>query len=172
MQQLHFYYSCCQTITTLREIWFKCADFEPIHESQVEPNRTGMLQILTDNQLLMSSERFPKVNSSTSIKTRFHCFDCTDNKLLSDWAQFPSLHPFFLLSVLPATPALPDITTLTWWNREQRRRGDHQAWLTMIASLGGKKPKNQFPWKPKCGQVLSQENLQVWRGLIAHWEGD
>lgn len=108
-----------------------------------------MLQILTDNQLLMSSERFPKVNSSTLIKTRFHCFDCTDNKLLSDWAQFPSLHPFFLLSILPTTPALPDFYTLTWWNREQRRRGDHQAWLTMIASLGGKKPQKSVSKKTK-----------------------
>lgn len=125
----------------------------------------------------MSSERFPKVNSSTSIKTRFHCFDCTDNKLLSDWAQFPSLHPFFLLSVLPTTPALLDISTLTWWNREQRRRGDHQAWLTMIASLGGKNPqKSVSPWGNvdkcchrrtcKCGVVWLHTGREI-RNRIA-----
>lgn len=134
-----------------------------------------MLHILTDIQLLMSSERFPKVNSSMSIKTRFHCFDCTDNKLLSDWAQFPSLHPFFLLSVLPKTPALSDIYTLTWWNREQRRRGDHQAWLTMTAKKQKSVSKKTKMW---TSAVTGELASVVWfdctlggrLGTGLHWE--
>lgn len=128
----------------------------------------------------MSSERFPKVNSSTSIKTRFHCFDCTDNKLLSDWAQFPSLHPFFLLLCSTRNPSPPR----HYHTHLVKQRAEEKRWPPSMthndSQFGGKKTQKSVSMKTEMwtSAVTGELASVAWfdctlggrLGTGLHWE--